>query len=137
MSDFHDRGMPLKTGMDAERAGFRVYEHQTIVRQEHLNQYGNLFGGYVLLWIDELAFIGRNFVTRALHRAEFHATAHLGDMLEFAFAVDHVGRTSVHVHVHMSVVNRNDPDELHLSFDGTVVLVCVDDDGQPIPVRRV
>ena len=28
-------------------------QFKTLVRQEHLNQYGNLFGGYMLLWVDE------------------------------------------------------------------------------------
>jgi acyl-CoA hydrolase len=112
-----------------------------LVRQEHLNQYGSLFGGVVLGVIDELAFIactrtypGRNFVTRAVLDAAFDAPAHLGDMLQFGFQVESVGRTSVQVHVAMVVYPEGGGPEQR-SFDGTVVMVCIDDDGRPRPVE--
>jgi len=119
----------------------RGFQHNTIVRQEHLNQYGSLFGGTVLAIIDELAFIactrtypGRNFVTRAVLNAEFTAPAHLGDVLEFSFGVDRVGRTSVRVRVEMLVHDRSGAPPV-LSFDGIVVMVCVDEHGEPARVK--
>ena len=119
----------------------RTFEHHMIVRQEHLNQYGSLFGGRVLAVIDELAFIacartfpGKNFVTRAVDDAEFRAPARLGDVLEFRFGIDKVGRTSVTVRVEMSVCSGGSACRA-LSFDGAVVMVCVDDEGVPAPVR--
>jgi acyl-CoA hydrolase len=112
-----------------------------LVRQEHLNQYGNLFGGRVLAVIDELAFIacsrtypGRNFVTRAVQNAEFTAPALLGDVLEFNFGIEKVGRTSVHVHVEMLIYDNQGHEPVR-SFDGTVIMVCVDEAGSPVPVR--
>jgi len=119
----------------------RQFQHSMIVRHEHLNQYGNLFGGSVLAVIDELAFIacsrtypGRNFVTRAIQNAEFHAPAHLGDLLEFNFGIERVGRTSVQVGIDLLIYDSlgNRPVR---SFDGTVVMVCVDDNGEPARVR--
>jgi len=119
----------------------RTFQHHMTVRQEHLNQYGNLFGGVVLGVIDELAFIacsraypGRNFVTRAVLDAEFTAPARLGDMLEFAFHVEHTGSTSVQVRVEMLVHDGEGGPPVR-SFDGTVVMVCVDEDGDPATVR--
>ncbi|MFO7959143.1 MAG: acyl-CoA thioesterase [Candidatus Brocadiia bacterium] len=118
------------------------YSHHMIVRQEHLNQYGNLFGGRVLAVIDELAFIacartwpGRNFVTRAVHDAEFTAPAHLGDVLEFRFGVQRVGSTSVSVRVEMHIYDSHSG-EAARSFDGSVVMVCVDEEGRPMPVEQ-
>lgn len=118
----------------------RTFHHMMIVRQEHLNQYGNLFGGRVLAVIDELAFIacaltwpGRNFVTRAVQNAEFTSPASLGDTIEFRFGVEGVGRTSVRVRVEMhvhSVLRR----QVRKSFDGVVVMVCVDASGTACPV---
>ncbi len=112
-----------------------------IVRQEHLNQYGNLFGGRVLAVIDELAFIacartwpGRNFVTRAVKDAEFTAPAHLGDLLEFRFRVAGVGTTSVRVRVEMLITEGHTGKESR-SFDGFVTMVCVDEAGEPTPVE--
>ena len=119
----------------------RAFQHHMVVRQEHLNQYGSLFGGVVLGVIYELAFVactraypGRNFVTRAVRDAEFTAPAHLGDTLEFSFRVEHTGRTSVHVHVKMLVHDGSGRSPVQ-SFDGTVVMVCVDREGRPTQVR--
>jgi len=113
-----------------------------IVRQEHLNQYGNLFGGRVLAVIDELAFItcsrtypGRNFVTRAVQDAEFTAPARLGDVLEFNFGIESVGRTSIRVRVEM-IVHDGATGDTRKSFDGLVVMVCVNSNGVPTPVQQ-
>ena len=119
----------------------RTFQHHMLVRQEHLNQYGNLFGGRVLAVIDELAFIAcartypaRNFVTRAVENAQFTAPARLGDMLEFNFAIERVGRTSVRVRVEMLICDGRTA-EGRKSFDGSVVMVCVDSEGRPTPVE--
>ena len=119
----------------------RNFQHHMIVRQEHLNQYGNLFGGRVLAVVDELAFIacsrtypGRNFVTRAVKQAEFSAPARLGDVLQFDFGIDRVGRTSVSVGVALTVHKMQSNERLK-SFDGQVVMVCVGDDGRPQAVE--
>ena len=118
----------------------REFQHHMVVRQEHLNQYGNLFGGRVLAVIDELAFIacsrtypGRNFVTRAVQNAEFTSPARLGDVLEFNFGIEKVGRTSVQVGVETFVFSGR-TGRRSRTFDGTVIMVCVDEDGAAIPV---
>jgi len=106
------------------------FHHQMIVRQEHLNQYGSIFGGRVLSVIDELAFIacartyaGYNFVSRAIENAVFNAHARRGDLLEFNFGVESIGNTSVRVEVETLVYNAQSR-EVKKSFDGRVVMVC-------------
>jgi acyl-CoA hydrolase len=118
------------------------FNHYLLVRQEHLNQYGNLFGGRVLAVIDELAFIactltwpGNNFVTRVVEDAEFTAPARKGDLLRFDFHIESVGRTSVQVHVVMNVFDQRTRQRKE-SFNGKVVMVCVDEEGNPMPVPR-
>jgi len=112
-----------------------------VVRQEHLNQYGSLFGGRVLSVIDELAFVacsraypGRNFLTRAVHNAEFTAPAKLGDALEFNCVIESIGRTSVRVRVEM-IIHDGHTGDARKSFDGLVVMVCVNSAGIPTPVE--
>lgn len=119
----------------------KTFEHYMIVRQEHLNQYGNLFGGAVLAVIDELAFIacartfpGKNFVTRAVDNAQFTAPARLGDILEFRFGIERVGRTSISVRVCVVVYAGRTGNE-STTFDGHVTMVCVDEQGSPVPVK--
>jgi len=119
----------------------RKFQHHMVVRQEHLNQYGSLFGGRVLSVIDELAFVacsraypGRNFLTRAVQDAEFTAPARLGDVLEFNCGIESVGRTSVRVRVEMIIHDSHSGDK-RKSFDGLVVMVCVNSAGMPTPVE--
>lgn len=116
-------------------------QHFRVVRQEHLNQYGSIFGGYLLQTIDEMAFVacvrrwpGRNFVTRAMNNIEFHAPARLGDLLETCCQIGQVGRTSVQVQVQVNI-RQSHSGRRSLSFDGVVVMVCVDDRGEAMPVE--
>lgn len=118
------------------------FQHHMVVRQEHLNQYGSLFGGRVLSVIDELAFIAcartypeHNFVTRAIENAAFIAPAILGDILEFNFGIESTGRTSVRVRVEMLVYNGKSGNA-NKSFDGCIIMVCVDSAGNATPVSR-
>ena len=118
------------------------FQHHMIVRQEHLNQYGSLFGGRVLSVIDELAFIAcartypeHNFVTRAIENAAFSAPAMLGDILEFNFGIESTGHTSVRVRVEMIVYNSRSG-KANKSFDGCVIMVCVDSGGKAIPIPK-
>ncbi len=55
-------------------------------------------------------------------------------MLEFRFGVESVGRSSVTVRVAMIIRDGKTGREAQ-SFDGTVVMVCVDDAGEPVPVE--
>ena len=116
------------------------FQHHMVVRQEHLNQYGNLFGGRVLSVIDELAFVAcartypeNNFVTRAIEDAAFISPAVLGDLLEFNGRIEKVGRTSVRVRVEMIIYNGR-TGETSKSFDGCVIMVCVDSKGKATTV---
>lgn len=83
-----------------------------LVLPEHLNQYGVLFGGNLLKWIDEtgwmaasLDFPGHHFVTVALDRVVFRKGAQGGNVLRFDVTREHTGNTSVTYQV--SVTRRN------------------------------
>ena len=76
-----------------------------LVRSEHLNHHGNLFGGDMMSQIDTTAYClvrqvyGKHtFVTRAA-QFEFVAAARLGDVICFSARIDRVGTTSVTVSV--------------------------------------
>ena len=116
------------------------FQHHMVVRQEPLNQYVYLFGGRFLSVIDELAFVAcartypeNNFVTRAIEDAAFISPAVLGDLLEFNGRIEKVGRTSVRVRVEMIIYNGR-TGETSKSFDGCVIMVCVDSKGKATTV---
>jgi acyl-CoA hydrolase len=117
-------------------------DHHKLVLPEHINHYGFLFGGYLLLWIDEFAYItatvefpGMKFVTVAMRDVEFKRRIGVGEVLRFAVSRVSTGRTSVQyrVRAHGLVVNP-DPDEV--LCETTMTCVNVDAAGKkaPLPV---
>jgi acyl-CoA hydrolase len=73
-----------------------------LVLPEHLNHYGYLFGGNLLQWVDETAYIavsldypGCNFVTIAMDRVEFRKSIRQGAILRLEAHRQRVGTTSV------------------------------------------
>src|SRR5512143_734997 len=73
-----------------------------LVLPEHLNHYGYLFGGYLLQWVDETAYIaasldypGSNFVTVAMDRVEFRKSIRQGAILRLEALRQRIGTTSV------------------------------------------
>jgi len=81
-------------------------ENYKLVMPEHLNHNGFLFGGALLKWVDEYAWIaasldyrGASFVTIAMDRVEFRRPVGLGTILRFAVEKAAAGRTSVRYRV--------------------------------------
>ena len=65
-------------------------ESYKVVRPEHLNHFGYLFGGFLLKWVDEIAWIaasrdhpGCSFVTVTMDRVEFRRGVRQGAVLRF------------------------------------------------------
>jgi len=80
--------------------------HRKLVQPEHMNDQGSLFGGYLLKWIDELAYItacidypGNRFVTIGLTDVEFKHPIRLGEILRFSVTETRKGKTSVEYRV--------------------------------------
>lgn len=78
---------------------------QYLIRPSHMNNYGRLFGGQLLEWIDELAGIvatrhSNSYVTTAaIDNLQFKAPAYVGDMIVLKGNVTYVGRSSMEIRV--------------------------------------
>ncbi len=77
-------------------------QFKTLIRPEHLNHNGHLFGGYMLLWVDEYAYIAAleefpdaRFVTRAMDTVSFTQSVSNGDVITFDINRVKTGHTSV------------------------------------------
>ncbi|RUO43802.1 acyl-CoA thioesterase [Aliidiomarina taiwanensis] len=75
-----------------------------LVMPNDLNFAGSLFGGRILEWIDEEAYIfascqldERSLVTKHIGAISFESSAYQGDVVEFGLDIKNVGRTSVSV----------------------------------------
>jgi acyl-CoA hydrolase len=77
-------------------------ENCKLILPQHLNQFGNVFGGYLLQWVDESAWIaatldfpGCSFVTVGMDKVEFRRGVRVGAVLRIRTEKAREGRTSV------------------------------------------
>jgi acyl-CoA hydrolase len=111
-------------------------ESMLLVRPEHLNHHGYLFGGRLLEWLDEQAYIAAisrlkpeaNLVTVAIDRVEFKFSVVQGSVLHFRSMLVHVGRTSLTVFTQVFRGPALNEEEI---FRAYVTFVCLDKQAQP------
>ena len=115
-------------------------ENYKLVMPENLNHFGFLFGGYMLKWVDEIAWIaaslefpGLQFVTIAMDEIEFRKSVREGTILKFTTARTRLGNTSVDFSVVVSNGTTNDAETI---FSTTVTMVCVDGEGKKVRIPR-
>jgi acyl-CoA hydrolase len=111
-----------------------------LVMPEHLNQYGVLFGGNLLKWVDETAWMavsldypGFRFVTIGMDRVEFKKGVTGGRILRFDVSRQRVGNTSVTYGVRVYCSDLQQRGE-SLIFTTDITFVRVDEGGEKIPV---
>ena len=116
-------------------------QHYKIVLPEHLNDYGFLFGGNILKWVDEIAYIrvsldlpGQKFVTVGLDDVTFRHQIVKGQILCFQCEQTSIGRTSVTYKVQV-FGERYQRDEHKVLFDTHITFVCIDDEGNKAPIQ--
>ncbi|HEX5133000.1 MAG TPA: acyl-CoA thioesterase [Candidatus Krumholzibacteria bacterium] len=103
------------------------------------NHYDTLFGGTLLGWMDEVAFItatrfGRcRFVTVSLDRTDFKQPIPSGTIVELIGRVEHLGRTSVRVRVDVWVEQMLALERFQAAT-GEFTMVAIDDHKHPAPV---
>ena len=110
-------------------------ENYKLVLPEHLNQFGYLFGGNLLKWVDEIAWIaatldfpGCKFVTIGMDRIEFRKSVREGSILRFLVERAKIGKTSVQYAV--NVFNEDiESGDVNVVFSTHVTFVCLDDEG--------
>ena len=107
-----------------------------MVAAKDLNSNGSLFGGRLLAWIDEEAFIfsacqlkDDSVVTRYISKIEFLSTARIGDIVEIGMEVVDMGRTSITL---ACLVRKKGTDTIITQID-KIVFVSVGRDGKPKP----
>ena len=115
----------------------------TFVRSEHLNHYGNLFGGQMLAWVDEYAWVtaardfpGYNLVTRGMDRISFEQAVANGSILRFHVLPAGQGNSSIRYKVD---VYGDEPEasQEKLVFSTVVTFVSVSSDGKKQPLPRL
>lgn len=113
-------------------------ETHRLILPGDLNQYGYLFGGRLLAWVDEASWIAASldfpsckFVTVAMDKVEFHHPVSEGTILTIECALGRKGNTSVTYHVNVRD-GKGSPEPI---FSTNVTFVSVDDSGRKLALR--
>lgn len=113
-----------------------------LVRPEHLNHHGNLFGGALLRWVDEFAWITASLdfphcrlVTIGMDRVEFRRQVPNGSILRFSVLPDRLGNTSITYHVNVMADLPGAEAESHI-FSTNITFVRIDEAGRKCPLPQ-
>jgi len=116
-------------------------DNYKLVMPEHLNHFGYLFGGNMLQWIDEIAWIavnlefpGMRFVTIAMDNVVFRESVREGAILKFVTERTKLGRTSVQYGVKVFDVAAKGESSTREVFHISVTLVRLDENGHKTPI---
>jgi uncharacterized protein (TIGR00369 family) len=111
-------------------------ENYKLVLPEHLNQFGYLFGGNLLKWVDEAAWIAASldfpacqFVTVGMDRVEFKKQIKEGTILRLLAEKVKIGNTSVQYTVNVFNETARAGAEEKV-FSTNVTFVCLDGTGK-------
>ena len=117
----------------------KTMQHHKLVLPEHMNHQGSLFGGYLLMWIDEVAYMtanlhfpGHRFVTIALDNVEFKHRIECGEIICFLALLEKQGNTSLTYR--RSVTGTREQSD-KLLFETRVSFVSVDDKGKKVLLK--
>lgn len=115
-------------------------KHHKLVLPEHMNHQGSLYGGYLLMWIDEVAYMTANlqfpshrFVTIALDNVEFKHRIECGEIICFNVTLERQGRSSLTYFI--SVTGTRSRSEKIL-FETRITFVSVDESGRKLEIRK-
>lgn len=104
------------------------------------NQYGTIFGGVILSYIDQAGFVEarrhgtHRWVTAAIDRVEFKAPVLLGDTVNLYATTMKLGTTSVTVMIEVEAERYTTGQHIPVTA-ATLTMVAVDAKGKSIPFR--
>jgi acyl-CoA thioesterase YciA len=120
----------------------RVPAIKLLLLPKDTNALGTIFGGVILSHIDLASAVearkmaAHRYVTKAMREVEFHEPVFLGDIVSFYTETSRVGRTSITVRVSVEAerwgAGRGERVKV---TEAEVVLVAVDENGRPRPIR--
>lgn len=122
---------------------------KVVMMPKDTNAHGTIFGGVILSHIDLASGVEafkvapHLYVTKAMHEVEFHQPVYTGDLVSFFPSLVRVGRTSVTIRVEVEAerwgwdaakrgIGRGEKVKV---TEAEVVLVAVDAEGRPVPIR--
>ncbi|MBQ8310980.1 MAG: acyl-CoA thioesterase [Clostridia bacterium] len=124
----------LRTGRSADS----ITEFAQIIRMENVNGAGRLFGGHLMVWMDEIAAVSARryakgpVTTACVENLRFLHPAYRNETLVVTGRVIYTGKTSMEVLVTAEVERYSG--ERELIADSHVILVALDENDHPCAV---
>jgi acyl-CoA hydrolase len=106
------------------------------------NPAGNVFGGAIVRYIDEIAaavaqrHARSNVVIASIDRMDYHHPVKVGDLLTLKASINHVGNTSMEVGVRVEAENPMTGETVHAA-SAYATMVALDENGKPSIVPRL
>jgi acyl-CoA hydrolase len=117
-------------------------ETRYIVMPQHANDYGILFGGTLVAWIDMLAAMvaqkhcGCEAVTVSIDRISFHEPIRIGHHVVLRASVNYVGSTSMEIGVQIIRENPYTGESVRATT-AYLTFVGIDRDNRPVPIPKI
>ncbi|MHC5023673.1 MAG: acyl-CoA thioesterase [Planctomycetota bacterium] len=111
---------------------------RVVMMPRDTNQYGTIFGGVILTYIDQAGFIEarrhgvHRWVTVSVDRVDFKAPVMVGDVVSFLTTTESAGTSSVKVCIRVESERYMTGDTIHVT-EARLTMVSVNAAGQPIP----
>ncbi|MGF7011478.1 acyl-CoA hydrolase [Lachnospiraceae bacterium PF1-22] len=127
--------------LKARKVNESIVENIRIVRPNHLNGSGRLFGGTLMQWIDEVAgIVGMkhtrgNVITASVDHLDFLNPAHENDVIVMIGKGTYTGNTSMEVKVDSFVEARSG--ERTLINRAYFTMVALDEKDKPTSVPKL
>ena len=128
--------------MEEKHVQDSLVETVHMVRPNHLNAAGRLFGGILMQWLDEVAGLvakrhtRSNVITASVDNLKFIHGAYKGEMVVIIGKVTYVGNTSLEVRTDTYVENLEDGTR-HPINRAYFTMVALDENDRPKRVPRL
>jgi len=119
----------------------RVLVSRTIAVPADTNPWGDIFGGWILSLMDIAAgsiaarLAKGSIATKAITDVTFDAPIFVGDEVSVYTEVEKIGNTSMTLNVFVTIRRKGQSEEMH-AVKGTFIMVALDDNRRPRPVRQ-
>jgi acyl-CoA hydrolase len=112
-----------------------------MIIQNSLNDNGNLFGGFAMQWMDEVAYITAirftrmKVVTVSVDRLKFRKAIKPGSMVEIIGKVIKVGTVKIDIKVEV-FVEKSDSDQREKAVEATFTFAAINKDNKPVCIDK-
>lgn len=112
-----------------------------LMTPEMANFAGNVHGGLILKYLDQVAytcasrFTRQYMVTASVDQVRFHSPVHIGDLVTLLASVNYTGRSSLEVGIRVETEDVTTGVRRHTN-SCYFTMVALGDDGKPCEVRQ-